>query len=87
MNHKSRHSREAGCCKLRFSSPRASRRGPSAGSAGTPSPYFMKVYWLICNSPEGGNPLQINNLVQVVDARLLGHDNIEVFCLKWKFMN
>ncbi len=34
-----------------------------------------------------GNPLQINNLVQVMDARLLGHDNIEVFCLKWKFMN
>ncbi len=28
---------------------------------------------------EGGNPLQINNLVQVMDARLLGHDNIEVF--------
>ncbi len=28
---------------------------------------------------EGGNPLQINNLVQVMDARLLGHDNIEVY--------
>jgi len=29
-----------------------------------------------------GNPHQINNLVQVIDAGLLGHDNIEVFCLK-----
>ncbi len=28
-----------------------------------------------------GNPHQINNLVQVMDARLLGHDNIEIFCL------
>ena len=34
-----------------------------------------------------GNPHEINNLVQVMDARLLVHDNIEVFCLKWKFMN
>ena len=39
------------------------------------------------HSREGGNPLQINNLVQVLDARLLRHDNIEVFCLKWKIMN
>ena len=31
------------------------------------------------HSREGGNPLQINSLVQAMDARLLGHDNIEVF--------
>ncbi len=45
-----------------------------------PAPAFAGI-----NS--GGNPHQINNLVQEMDARLLGHDNIEVFCLKWKFMN
>ena len=31
------------------------------------------------HSREGGNPLQINSLVQAIDARLPGHDNIEVF--------
>ena len=34
---------------------------------------------LVLAKAGNGNPHQINNLVQVMDARLLGHDNIEVF--------
>ena len=32
-----------------------------------------------CHSRAGGNPFQINNLVQILDARLRGHDDIGIF--------